>query len=137
MATSELNNNNIMMNIMKNYVINVIKQHWLFISIIVLLNITALSLIPLEELPATPGSDKTRHLIAYAVLAYPASLRKPAGWKYIIFIFAVYSGLIEICQPYIKRYGEWLDFGANMCGLLLGYSLARLTNSGHQNKLRD
>ena len=113
---------------MKNNAIDAVKRHWLIISIIVLVSVTVLSLTPLKELPDTPGSDKTHHLIAYGVLAYPASLRRPAGWKHIILLFAVYSGLLEIAQPYVNRHGEWLDFAANISGLLLGLMLALLTS---------
>ena len=60
------------------------EKHWLIISLIALGGITVLSLIPLNELPETPGSDKTHHLIAYAILAYPTSLRRPKGWQNIL-----------------------------------------------------
>ena len=109
---------------MKVHAINFINKHWLAISIMILAGITLLSLAPLKELPEAPGSDKTHHLIAYTALAYPASLRRPAGWETIIILFAVYSGLIELIQPYVNRYGEWLDFFANLFGLLLGSLLA-------------
>lgn len=88
------------------HAINSVKKHWLPISIIFVSVITALSLAPLKELSNSPGSDKTNHLIAYAALAYPASLRRPTGRKYIILFFALYSGLIEIIQPYMNRYSE-------------------------------
>ena len=28
--------------------------------------------------------------------------------------FALYSGLIELIQPRVNRYGEWMDFMANV-----------------------
>lgn len=43
---------------------------------------------------------------------------------YIILLFALYSGLIEVIQPYVNRHGEWLDFIGNLSGLLLGFILA-------------
>lgn len=109
---------------MKVNAINFVSKYWLAISIILLLGITLFSITPLKELPEVSGSDKTHHLISYAALAYPAALRRPAGWKRIIIIFALYSGLIELIQPYVNRYGEWLDFIANLLGLLLGSLLA-------------
>ena len=107
--------------------INFIKKHWSAISIMILCGITILSLAPLKQLPDAPGTDKTHHLMAYAALAYPASLRRPTGWKAIILMFLLYGGLIEIIQPYTNRYGEWFDFAANATGLFLGCVLALST----------
>tara|TARA_Y100000385_G_scaffold180169_1_gene186112 strand:- start:25 stop:393 length:369 start_codon:yes stop_codon:yes gene_type:complete len=103
-----------------------INRYWIQLSLAMLVAITALSLHPLDNLPEAPGSDKTHHLIAYAALAYPASLRKPKRWQAIITIFALYSGLIELIQPHVNRYGEWMDFLANISGLIIGIALAFL-----------
>ena len=103
-----------------------INRYWIQLSLVMLLAITALSLHPLDNLPEAPGSDKTHHLIAYAALAYPASRRKPKRWQSIITIFALYSGLIELIQPHVNRYGEWMDFLANISGLIIGIALAYL-----------
>ena len=105
-----------------------INRYWIQLSLAMLVAITALSLHPLDNLPEAPGSDKSHHLIAYAALAYPASLRKPKRWQAIITIFALYSGLIELIQPHVNRYGEWMDFLANMSGLIIGIALAFLIN---------
>ncbi len=102
-------------------------RYWIKLSLFILLAITILSLHPLENLPEAPGSDKTHHLIAYAALAFPTASRKPKRWP-IIIIFALYSGLIELIQPYANRYGEWMDFLANISGLLVGIMLAFSTN---------
>jgi VanZ family protein len=106
------------------YPLNFITKYWRAISIMLLLSITLFSLAPLTELPKAPGSDKTHHLVAYAALAYPASLRRPTGWKIIIILFAVYSGLIELVQLLVNRYSEFFDFVVNLLGLLLGTLLA-------------
>jgi len=105
-----------------------IQRRWLHLSAILLACITALSLHPLNTLPEVPGSDKTHHFVAYAALAFPTALRKPRRWPLIIFGFALYSGLIELIQPHVNRYGEWEDFLANACGLLLGVGLAFCIN---------
>ena len=105
-----------------------ISRYWIKLSLFILLAITILSLHPLENLPEAPGSDKTHHLIAYAALAFPTTLHKPKRWPIIIIIFALYSGLIELIQPYANRYGEWMDFLANISGLLVGIMLAFPTN---------
>ena len=108
--------------------IEIIKRYWFSLSVLALLVTTALSLSPLDGLPEAPGSDKTHHLIAYAAVAYPTALRKPKRWLAIILCFAFYSGLIEIIQPWVNRYGEWMDVQANVGGLLLGIMLAKITN---------
>ena len=97
-----------------------INRYWIQLSLVMLLAITVLSLHPLDNLPEAPGSDKTHHLIAYAAAAYPTALRKPKRWLIIILFFAFYSGLIEIIQPWVNRYGEWMDVKANVGALSLG-----------------
>ncbi|NCG16859.1 MAG: VanZ family protein [Synechococcales cyanobacterium H12SWP_bin.12] len=104
------------------------KRYWRSLSILIMLLTTTFSLSPLDNLPEAPGSDKTHHLIAYAALAFPTALRKPRQWPIIILGFALYSGLIELIQPLVNRYGEWMDFLANACGLFIGVALASLIN---------
>jgi hypothetical protein len=93
-----------------------------------LLAITTLSLWPLETLPSVPGTDKTHHLIAYAALMFPTALRKPDKWIMIGLLFIAYSGAIELLQPYVNRYGEWLDMAANASGVIFGLIVAELIN---------
>ena len=110
------------------YFVNIIKQYWLVISAIILFLITSLSLTPMPHLPTVPGSDKTHHFIAYAALFFPAALARPKHWMLIGLLFVFWSGAIELIQPYVNRYGEWLDMLANCIGLLCGFALAWLTN---------
>lgn len=107
-------------------VINYIRNYWLAITAVILCSITVLSLTPLAELPPAPGSDKLHHLIAYAALVTPLVLRKPKYWWFIVVFFLAYSGFIELVQPYVNRYGEWLDMAANSLGLFCGVLLAEL-----------
>jgi len=83
----------------------------------------------LDQLPSVPGTDKTHHLIAYAVLMFPIGLRKPKRWLLFGFLFIAYSGAIELLQPYVNRYGEWLDMAANTAGIVLGYLIATLISN--------
>ena len=87
---------------------------------------TFLSLWPLQQLPSVPGTEKTHHLVAYALLMFPAALRKPKNWVLIGLLFIAYSGLIELIQPYVNRYGEWLDMLANVTGVVCGAIVAGL-----------
>lgn len=43
-------------------------------------------------------------------------------------LFIAYSGAIELLQPYVNRYGEWLDMAANTVGVFCGLIIAELIN---------
>jgi VanZ family protein len=101
--------------------LTLIKQHWIFATLFVLTAITILSLNPLPELPPLPGSDKTHHFIAYATLIFPTALKRPKYWQIIVLFFIVWSGAIELIQPYVNRYGELQDLAANIIGLAFGF----------------
>ena len=103
-----------------------IKNNWLAFTLLLLVAITVLSLWPLQTLPSVPGSDKTHHFIAYGALMFPTALRKPNYWKIIGLVFIVFSGMIELIQPYVNRYGEWLDMAANNAGVVCGLLLAQM-----------
>ncbi len=106
-----------------------IKTNWVVFTLLTLAVITILSLRPLEKLPSVPGTDKTHHLIAYAVLMFPTALRKPNKWILFGLLFIAYSGAIELIQPYVNRYGEWLDMAANATGVFCGLIIAELLNN--------
>lgn len=95
-------------------------------TVIIALAIGYLSLSPLETLPSAPGGDKVHHFIAYAALCFPLLFSDRAPARYVLPLGIAYGGLIELIQPFVNRYGEWLDFGANAAGCLIGYGLARL-----------
>lgn len=103
-----------------------ISLYWLPITLVILSAITILSLFPVAHLPSVPGTDKTHHFIAYGALMFPVALHKPKYWLYIALFFITWSGVIELIQPYVNRYGEWLDLGANCLGLICGIVIAQL-----------
>jgi len=105
-----------------------IQKHWLTITLFFLAIITAASLWPAAYLPPVPGSDKTHHFISYAALMLPTALKKPRHWFLIALFFLSFSGAIELIQPYVNRYGEWLDMLANAGGIVSGIIIARLIN---------
>ena len=106
-----------------------VKQYWLFLTFFILTLIITLSLRPLAALPTVPGTDKTHHFIAYAVLMLPTAIRKPKHWLFIALLFAVCSGAIELIQPYVNRYGELEDMIANVAGLACGLIIAKILRS--------
>ena len=59
---------------------------------------------------------------------FPTALRKPRGWIFLGLLFIAYSGAIELVQPYVNRYGEWLDLAANTAGLICGLIAAEAVN---------
>lgn len=103
-----------------------IQRYWLSVTLFILTVITISSLSPLQELPPLPGSDKTHHLIAYGGLMFPIALRKPKYWWLISLFLTAWSGVIELIQPYVNRYGEWQDILANITGLFCGWSIVQI-----------
>jgi hypothetical protein len=108
------------------YVLMLVRQYWVALTLLTLLFVTALSLWPLDTLPPVPGGDKLHHLIAYAVLMFPAALSRPKKWMWLAAAFVAYSGVIELVQPYVNRHGEWLDMAANTAGIVCGIGVAEL-----------
>ena len=107
-----------------NKAINLFKRHGLFLSLVLLLIITVLSLIPGENIPSMSGSDKVRHALAYCCIAFPIAFLRPANWVWLLVGVFVWSGLIELLQPFSNRYAEWLDLLANGVGVFLAYVLS-------------
>jgi hypothetical protein len=105
-----------------------LRTNWMTITLFILTVITLLSLWPADQLPRVPGTDKTHHFIAYAGLMFPVALRQPKYWLFIGLFFIGWSGAIELIQPYVNRYGEWLDMAANTSGVVFGALLALLIN---------
>ena len=110
-------------------IIKSIQQHWKPVTILLLLVIAFLSLYPLPKLPEFHGTDKTHHLFAYFLLAFPTGLQKPNKWVLFILLFIIFGGVIEVIQPYVNRYGEWLDFLANTIGVIFGFFVGVVLNN--------
>lgn len=115
--------------------LNLIKKKSNILTLFTLSIITILSLLPLDELPPVPGTDKTHHIIAYAILMFPIALRKSERWILFGLFFIAYGGMIELIQPYVNRYGDWLDMAANATGIACGFILAELINNLSQTVL--
>lgn len=109
--------------------LRLVQQYWLLLSSLNLIILTTLSLWPLDALPGVPGTDKSHHLIAYAALIFPVALRAHRYLWPLAFAALCWSGMIELIQPLVNRYGDWLDMAANLAGLglgvLCGYLLQR------------
>jgi hypothetical protein len=103
-----------------------VKTYWFAFTLFIIVVISILSLWPLENLPSVPGSDKTHHIIAYAILMFPVALRKTNYCKLTVIFFIAYGGVIELLQPYVNRHGDWLDMVANIVGLVCGLLVVEL-----------
>lgn len=106
--------------------IEFITRHWQVITLGTLVLISVASLFPAEHLPAVPGTDKTHHFISYCILMLPLAIKRPKFWPAIACVLLIWSGFIELIQPYVNRYGEWYDFYANAAGIILGLVLGVL-----------
>ena len=100
--------------------LKLIKNHWALLSMLMLAVVTLVSLYPADQLPEVPGSDKTHHLVSYALVVFPAALANSRCLFAIALIIFGWSGAIELIQPYVNRYGEWLDLVANGAGIAVG-----------------
>ncbi len=98
----------------------IVQPYWAVITLFILFIISFLSLLPVDELPEVAGSDKLHHFVAYAGLIFFVALRKPSYWWVWVLAFIVWGGAIELIQPYVNRYAEWLDFLVNTLGILFG-----------------
>lgn len=109
-------------------ILNHVERRGMLWSLSLLFVVTVLSLYPADELPPFPGTDKAHHFIAYAAVMLPMTLatllKYPRYWWCFGVLIIAYSGVIELLQPHVNRYGEWLDLAANSGGVLLGAILA-------------
>ena len=108
--------------------IKIINRYWKIITLVNLIIITILSLYPLPELPKNMGTDKTHHLIAYCSLTLCICIVQPNNYKKLILFFVLYGGLIEVVQPYVNRYGEFLDFVYNTFGIIISLIIGHFFN---------
>ena len=95
------------------------------LTIIIAVAIIGLSLSPIETLLPAPGGDKLHHFVAYGALAFPLAFIKARHLTIYLICFIALGGAIEWIQPYVNRYGEWADFGANFAGVIMGWMMAQ------------
>lgn len=106
----------------QQYQIGLFWLGWLLISLA--------TLTPLESLPVTaPGSDKLHHIIGFAAWTLMIAAGPQKRMTYLCLLIFIWGGMIELIQPYINRYGEWLDFLANTIGIILVYTITLVLKS--------
>ena len=83
------------------------------------------TLTPADLLPPVPGTDKTHHVIGFAGWALLCAFGPIRRFLLLSLLIIFLGGAIELIQPYVNRYAEWLDFYADAFGVIL-VILARL-----------
>lgn len=71
--------------------------------------------------------DKLLHLLVFTALAvWFSGQYAPRAWWRVIVGLTLFGAMIEICQRLTaSRSAEWLDFTADVVGILLGLLIAR------------
>jgi len=77
------------------------------------------TLTPADILPPAPGTDKIHHILGFGGWALLCAFGPLRRFLLLSFIIILIGGAIELIQPYVNRYADWLDFYANACGVLL------------------
>lgn len=107
------------------------------LSALLILLITVLSLFPIEELPKVQGNDKLHHFIAYCAAILPVAVARRHLAIWLSPAIVLYSGLIELLQPFSNRYAEWADFGANTLGVITGLCIGMIIGPYIMQKLPE
>ena len=117
-----------------------IGQTWLWrwsglaVGLLVALVIAAMTLSPLpQDVQIFNGIDKVYHFIAFAGLIFPLILTDSRRWTWAVPLSVLFGGAIELIQPTVGRSAEWLDFGADITGVLAGAALAEILH----DRIRD
>ena len=87
--------------------------------------VLTLSAIPSDAMVIN-GLDKAYHFIAFALIIFPLIVTDSRRWYWAVPLVILYGGAIELIQPTVGRNAEWLDFGADVTGVLAGAALAEI-----------
>jgi VanZ family protein len=105
------------------------RKAWLTIGVVMVLIATVVCLVPAEELPGTPMSDKWQHFLCYAVLMSFFAGLYPRSRYWIVALAFLFMGVaIEFAQDAMKlgRDGDVYDMIANGIGVAIGIALSLL-----------
>lgn len=110
----------------------------LVLSFVIALLIAGLTLSPMPVgVFAVSGIDKVYHFAAFLCLIFPLIVTDSRRWFWAVPLIILYGGAIELIQPTVGRSAEWLDFGANMTGVLAGAALAELLHDRIRRAIFD
>ena len=111
---------------LRNDLLMVFERYGLVLSLIALAVITGGSLVPRESGGDVGSADKVLHLVAYAVAILPLTQHKTQTRLIFAIGVLIWSGAIELVQPFVGRSASLLDLASNAVGLLLGLALGLL-----------
>lgn len=91
---------------------------------------------PQTSMDGVPGIDKLAHVVMYLgtcgimwweYLRHHKALRLRHAVLWLIVMPVLMSGVIELLQEFatVHRGGDWIDFAANTCGVVLGALFGR------------
>ena len=122
----------------------IVGQEWawrklgLVLALMVALLIAALTLSPMPSgVRIASGFDKLYHFTAFLCLIFPLIVTDSRRWYWAVPLTIIYGGAIELIQPTVGRAAEWLDFGANVSGVLAGAALAELLHDRIRRSVFD
>ena len=110
----------------RNDLLSVFERYGVVLSLIALAVITGGSLVPRESGGDVGSADKVLHLVAYAVAILPLTQHKTQPRLIFAIGVLLWSGAIELVQPFVGRSASLLDLASNAAGLLLGLALGVL-----------
>ena len=96
---------------------------WMFLLMVIA--VLTLTPIPTQNHYFT-SIDKLYHFVAFAALIFPLILTDSRRWWWAVPVSIAFGGLIELIQPSVGRQAEWLDFGADITGVLSGAVMAEI-----------
>lgn len=101
---------------------------WRVLLTLLVLAVSVLALTPQPPPAIDLGWDKLNHLMAFASLAFAASLGRPLPLRSRLLWLGgllAYGALVEILQQFVPgRSAEWGDLFADALGISLGAALA-------------
>lgn len=89
----------------------------------------------LERLPVE-FNDKVAHFVAYAGLGFLLATALHLTYKNLwwtlgitVSVGFVFGGLDEWTQQFVRRHADWIDVGADACGILIGLAFFLAANA--------
>jgi VanZ family protein len=91
------------------------------LTLAVILTLTVAMLWPIDQPPpASEGSDKLVHFVAFAALAFPLARTGRIGLLPVLIGACAFGGAIELIQPSFNRSADVNDWVADVVGVVLG-----------------